>query len=159
VGSVGPNNTDEKIVGPFEWTPNINAYGHDCMLMVVSANGAPSNVDNFTAGEGDPAGRGGAHHHNGGPRTHPQAAPGRGTEGLLESLNGLSLWVGNPNPRRAAMELKVQLPPVLGRAGWRLGFEGLEGNRFALKSGERREVMMRLHAGKPFTRDAVEADP
>ena len=42
VGTVAGNNSEEKIVGPFEWTPNINANGHDCMLMVVSADGDPS---------------------------------------------------------------------------------------------------------------------
>ena len=50
-GTLQPNNTEEKIVGPFEWTPVTNAWGHDCMLMIVSATGDPSNVDVFTAGE------------------------------------------------------------------------------------------------------------
>jgi hypothetical protein len=158
-GSVGPNNSEEKVVGPFEWTPNLNAYGHDCMLIVVSASGDASNVDNFTAGEVIPEWRLVPNDNNVGQRNVQPVAAGGGTEGLLESLDGLSFWVGNPNPRRATIGLKVQLPAVLGRAGWRLAFESLEGNRFALKSGERREVVMRLHAGKAFTRDAVEADP
>lgn len=34
-GTLQPNNTEEKIVGPFEWTPVTNAWGHDCMLMIV----------------------------------------------------------------------------------------------------------------------------
>lgn len=42
---------EEKIVGPFEWTPVVNAWGHDCMLMIASADGDPSNIDNFTIGE------------------------------------------------------------------------------------------------------------
>src|SRR6185295_4821498 len=50
-GTLNPNNTQEKIVGPFTWTPVTNAWGHDCMLMIVAATGDPSNVDNFTAGE------------------------------------------------------------------------------------------------------------
>lgn len=50
-GTLQPNNTEEKIIGPFEWTPNENAVGHDNMLMIVSASGDPSNVNNFTAGE------------------------------------------------------------------------------------------------------------
>jgi hypothetical protein len=56
------------------------------------------------------------------------------------------------------MEVKVQLPAMLEQAGWRLTFEGLNDNRFPLKSGERREVFTRLEAGNTFTRDAVEAD-
>jgi hypothetical protein len=159
VGNVGPNNTDEQIVGPFEWTPNINAYGHDCMLMVASANGDASNIDTFTSGEVIPEWRLVPNDNNVGQRNVQPVAAGGGTEGLLESLDGLSLWVRNPNPRRATMELTVQLPAVLSRAGWRLGFEGLEDNRFVLKSGEQREVVMRLQAGKGFTRDAVEGDP
>ena len=49
-GTLQPDNTEEKIIGPFEWTPNENAIGHDSMLMIVSASGDPSNVNNLTAG-------------------------------------------------------------------------------------------------------------
>lgn len=50
-GTLQANNAEEKIVGPFAWTPVENAVGHDSMLMIVSATGDPSNVDNFIAGE------------------------------------------------------------------------------------------------------------
>jgi hypothetical protein len=50
-GTLQPNNAEEKTVGPFAWTPATNASGHDSMLMVVSAAGDQSNVDNFTTGE------------------------------------------------------------------------------------------------------------
>lgn len=50
-GTLQPNNAEEKIIGPFAWTPVENAVGHDSMMMIVSATGDPSNVDNFTAGE------------------------------------------------------------------------------------------------------------
>ena len=50
-GTLQPNNAEEKTIGPFEWTPVTNAVGHDSMLMIVSATGDPSNIDNFTAGE------------------------------------------------------------------------------------------------------------
>ncbi|MBA2882472.1 hypothetical protein HNR65_002824 [Desulfosalsimonas propionicica] len=46
VGTVNANNTQEVVVGPFEWTPNINAYGHDCMLIVATADGDASNKVN-----------------------------------------------------------------------------------------------------------------
>jgi len=46
-----PNNAEEKTIGPFAWTPVANAVGHDSMLLIISATGDPSNVDNFTAGE------------------------------------------------------------------------------------------------------------
>lgn len=51
VGTLQPNNTEEKICGPFEWTPVTNAFGQDTMLMIVSATGDASNVDNFTPGK------------------------------------------------------------------------------------------------------------
>ena len=50
-GTLQPNNAEEKTIGPFEWTPVKNASGHDSMLMIVSATGDPSNINNFTAGE------------------------------------------------------------------------------------------------------------
>lgn len=50
-GTLQPNNTEEKTIGPFEWIPVKNASGEDGMLMIVSAEGDPSNADNFTAGE------------------------------------------------------------------------------------------------------------
>lgn len=49
--TAGPSTRTGACVGPFEWQPNVNAYGHDCMLMVVTVTSDPSNVDNFTAGE------------------------------------------------------------------------------------------------------------
>ena len=51
VGTVAANNTEEKIIGPFEWIPEINVYGYDSVIMVVSADNDASNIDNFTAGE------------------------------------------------------------------------------------------------------------
>ena len=50
-GTIQPNDSQEVIVGPFEWTPAADANGHDSMLMIVSAPGDPSNADKFVAGE------------------------------------------------------------------------------------------------------------
>ena len=50
-GTLQANNAEEKVIGPFAWTPVENAAGRDVMLMIVSATGDPSNVDNFIAGE------------------------------------------------------------------------------------------------------------
>lgn len=50
-GTVAANNTEEKIIGPFEWIPEINAYGHDSIIMVVAADNDASNMDHFTPGE------------------------------------------------------------------------------------------------------------
>jgi hypothetical protein len=155
VGTIMGNNAQEVVVGPFEWTPNINAYGHDCMLMVVSADGDPSNVDNVTVGEVIPEWRLVPNDNNIGQRNVQPVAGGGGGEGLLSSLDGVSIWIGNPNPRRALMTLHVELPQLLASAGWRLSFEGLDDDRIVLKPGVRREVVLRLKAGENFTRDAV----
>lgn len=50
VGTLQPNNAEEKLVGPFAWTPATNAAGVDTMLMIVSAAGDASNADSFTPG-------------------------------------------------------------------------------------------------------------
>ena len=112
------NNSEEKVVGPFEWTPNINAYGHDCMLMVVSADGDPSNVDNFTAGEVIPEWRLVPNDNNIGQRNVFPVPGGGGMEGLLAGLHEHPMWIGNPNPRRAVMTVDIALPQCsLGRDG------------------------------------------
>lgn len=50
-GTVAANNTEEKIIGPFEWIPETNTYGYDSIIMVVSADNDSSNMDNITTGE------------------------------------------------------------------------------------------------------------
>ena len=50
-GTLAANNTEEKIIGPFEWIPEINANGFDSVFMVVYADNDASNLDNLTVGE------------------------------------------------------------------------------------------------------------
>jgi len=156
VGTLNPNKSEEKIAGPFEWTPNINAYGHDCMLMVVTADGDASNVANFTAGETIPEWRLVPNDNNIGQRNVNPVPGGGGEQGLMAGLDGVSFLVGNPNPRRGTMTFNVVLPPLLSRLGWRLELADV-GRGFTLASGAKREVFIRLHPGKAFTRDAVES--
>jgi len=51
VGTIAGNNAEERTIGPFEWIPEINAYGYDSIIMIVSADTDATNMDNFTAGE------------------------------------------------------------------------------------------------------------
>lgn len=153
-GTVAGNNSEEKVVGPFEWTPNVNGYGHDCMLMIVSAAGDPSNVDNFVPGEVIPEWRLVPNDNNIAQR-NVQPVPGSGGEALAQSMKKLSLWVGNPNPRRARITLQAKLPKFLASAGWRLGFAGIEDDGFVLKPGTHREVWLRLDGGEDFSKDVV----
>ena len=155
-GTLAANGTQEKTIGPFEWTPNINAYGHDCMLMIVSADGDPSNVDNFTAGESIQEWRLVPNDNNVGQRNVNPVPGGGGGEGLMAGLDGIGFWVGNPDPRRATMKLDVALPDLLTRAGWRLKIEG-GGKQFTLASGAKRQVILRLVQGSEFTPEMVRA--
>jgi hypothetical protein len=81
---------------------------------------------------------------------------GGGEQGLLAGLQGVGFIVGNPNPRRSQMTFRVRLPELLTRLGWRLELVGVE-KGFTLASGAKREVVLKLHPGKPFTREGVEA--
>ncbi|MDQ3952049.1 MAG: hypothetical protein M3279_03640 [Actinomycetota bacterium] len=155
-GTLAPNNTEEKIVGPFTWTPTINGYGHDCMLMIVSATGDPSNADSFTAGENIAEWRLVPHDNNVGQRNVNPVPGGGGSGGLMEGLHGFGFWVGNPNPGRSLMDVSVKLPELLERRGWSLGFRDLASQRFPLKSGERRELVLDLKPGSSFERADVE---
>jgi len=51
VGTLAGGNSEEKIIGPFEWIPETNAYGYDSVIMVVSATDDASNLNSFTMGE------------------------------------------------------------------------------------------------------------
>ena len=157
VGSLGANDSEEPIVGPFEWTPNINAYGHDCILMIVSATGDPSNIDNFTAGEVVPEWRLVPNDNNVGQRNVNPVPGGGGLRGLMLGLDRISFWAGNPNPRRAVMDIEVKLPPVLAKRGWRLKFRDLPTSRFTLDAQTRREVFIELHPGGDFEQADVAA--
>lgn len=157
VGTVEGNNAEEKIVGPFEWTPTINAYGHDCMLMVVSAAGDPSNVDNFTAGETIPEWRLVPNDNNIGQRNVAPVPGGGGESGLVAGLDRVGFLVGNPNPRRARITIDVTLPELLRERGWRIELEGVPGKGFDLDPGAKREIILRVHPGADFAARDVEA--
>ena len=51
VGTLAGNSSEEKTIGPFEWIPEINKYGYDSVIMIVTATNDSSNINNFTAGE------------------------------------------------------------------------------------------------------------
>lgn len=156
VASLGANNTEEVMVGPFEWTPNANVYGHDCMLMIVSADGDPSNVDHFTAGETIEEWRLVPHDNNVGQRNVELVPGGGGESGLTRGLHERVFFAGNPFRRRAAMELRVELPPLLARNGWQVRFKGISENRFVLKPGEKRKIVLDVKPGRTFSRKQVE---
>ncbi|MDH4327636.1 MAG: hypothetical protein OEV77_03865 [Nitrospira sp.] len=153
-GTLQPNDTEEKTVGPFEWTPVTNAWGHDCMLMIVSATGDPSNVDNFTAGEVVEDWRLVPNDNNVGQR-NVTLVPGGSLQGLIAGLQGKGFWVGNPGRSAATITVTVAFPPLLARLGWRIALRGLPENGLRLKSRDQRLVTFDVHQGRPFTKADV----
>ena len=84
--------------------------------------------------------------------------PGGGGGGsLMEALQGFPFWVGNPNPKRAVIDIQVKLPEVLAERGWKLGFAGLRTTRFTLRSREQRELTLEVEPGAPFDRADIES--
>lgn len=160
VASIPGGNTLDRLVGPFQWTPNLNAYGHDCILMVVSTPGDPSNVDKFTAAQTIQEWRLVPHDNNIAQRNVSVVPGAGGPEALRASLNGAFFVAGNNLNRRAMMEIRTNLPSTLAERGWSIGFEGLEpGNRFLLQSGEKRRITIRLNPGAGFAASDIAGDP
>lgn len=156
VGTLQPDDKQEVTVGPFEWTPVTNAWGHDCMLMIVSATGDPSNVDNFTAGEVVEDWRLVPNDNNVGQRNVTLVPGGGGLQGLIAGLQGKGFWVGNPGGTSATIAVSIGLPPLLARRGWRVSLRDLPEGGVRLKAREQRLVTFDVHAGTPFSKDDVE---
>ena len=156
IASIAANSAVEVTVGPFEWEPSINAYGHDCVLMIASVAGDPSNIDNFTGTESIQEWRLVPHDNNVGQR-NVTVLPGAGPEALFASLNGAFFMAGNNLNRRAVMELRVEMPKVLAVKGWLLQFDGIADNKFPLKAGEKRRIQLMLKQGSDFSKSDIEA--
>jgi zinc metalloprotease ZmpB len=156
-GSLNANNTQEKTVGPFEWTPVNNAWGHDCMMMIVSATGDPSNIDNFTAGEVVEDWRLVPNDNNVGQRNVTLVPGGGGIKGLVAGLKWKGFWIGNPGRRAATIAVSVSLPPVLASRGWRISVREVPEVGVRLKAREQKLVTFEVHEGAPFTKADIHA--
>lgn len=154
--NVAGNNAAEITVGPFKWVPT--AIGHECMFMVVSATGDPSNISNMTAGDSIPEWRLVPNDNNIGQRNVFPVAGGGGLKGLIASLDGTKILVKNPNREAAKITVNVVLPRFLAATNWGVTFDNPGAGAFALNAGETKTVVLRLNAGKDFTRkDVVKA--
>ncbi|MFZ1528164.1 MAG: hypothetical protein WAT19_05400, partial [Ferruginibacter sp.] len=154
VPSLNPNNTEELTVGPFEWIPNENIYGHDCTLMILSTAGDPSNIDNFTAGDTIAEWRLVPNDNNIGQRNVHILPGGGGEAAFAAALQQRIFWAGNPFRKKASIELRAELPKFLQERGWQIQFTQT-GNAFDLKPGEKRKVTIDLIKGNGFTHDQV----
>jgi hypothetical protein len=155
-GPLWPNNAEEKMVGPFEWTPVANAWGHDIMLMIVSAIGDASNVENITPGEVIEDWRLVPNDNNIAQRSVVLVPGGGGRQGLRAGLHGKGLWVGNPGRAAATIAVSVVLPPLLARRGWRIGHD-LPAGGARLNARKQRLVTFDVRAGRPFTKAHAKA--
>jgi hypothetical protein len=145
---VAPNNAVEIMVGPFEWTPT--AVGHQCLFMVVSANGDPSNVSNLSAGESIPEWRLVPHDNNIGQRNVTPVAFAK-IEQLIKAFSELRFKLKNPLRVSAKMVLNPRLPKTLASRGWKLEFTNTGGAKPKLGPGKSIPITMKLVPGKPFT--------
>ncbi|MCW2541530.1 MAG: hypothetical protein JWN95_3255 [Frankiales bacterium] len=145
--NIAPNNSGEVMVGPFAWTPT--NVGHECMFMIVSANGDESNVSHIAAGDSIPEWRLVPNDNNIGQR-NVAPVPGRGTSGLTAEFEGLTFELKNPLTTTAVMQVEHTLPALLVERGWQLSYANRGGASFKLAPGESRDVVMRLVAGQDF---------
>ncbi|HLP78120.1 MAG TPA: hypothetical protein VK327_14520, partial [Candidatus Paceibacterota bacterium] len=153
-GNVVARNGNEVLVGPFSWTPNVNAYGHDCLLAIVTTAQDPSNIDNLEAGQTIPEWRLVPHDNNIGQRNVTLVPGGGGGESLASAFEGVFFMAGNNFNKPAQMEIRVEMPKVLAGKGWRLQSGNTE-NKFQLKAGEKREIRLQLIKGGDFTADEI----
>ena len=119
------------------------------MLMVASADGDASNIDNFTAANSIPGWRLVPNDNNIGQRNVYPVVGATGN-GLLEEFDGMSFQLKNPFNRRARMSVKATLPPFLDERGWRIAFGNAGADAFALEPGGGRHVIIRLLPGRNF---------
>lgn len=159
ITSLAGNDAAEVTVGPFEWTPNINAYGHDCMLMVASCAQDPSNVDHFTTGETIEEWRLVPNDNNIGQRNVHPVPGGGGERGLRLALQDRPIFVRNPSRKSARIKVAVELPAFLGKRRWACSVRGIGADGTVFAPGERRQLVLELRPGADFSREDVVASP
>jgi len=152
--NVPANNAGEIIVGPFEWIPS--QPDHECMLMIVSATGDASNVDNFGVGESIPEWRLVPHDNNIGQRNVAPVPAGGGVQGFKDAFSPMKFWVHNSfRQRKDKVEIEIILrrPKSLVTAEWTFK---LSESKFSLAHGQKSKIEISIdHVGN----DIVINDP
>lgn len=159
-GLVAPNvaaaSAAEVTVGPFEWVPNVNAFGHDCVLMIASVPGDVSNTELLDPGETIAEWRLVPNDNNIAQRNVQLVPGGGGSEALVEALDERFFMAGNPFRRKATMTLQVDMPELLTKLGWKTRFPGVKKEGFTLRPRAKRKVVIELVPGESFTPEQVE---
>lgn len=148
VPNIAPNNGAELIVGPFKWTPT--HVGHECIFMIASATGDPSNVSHLSAGESVPEWRLVPHDNNIGQR-NLSPVPFINLRKLTAAFESLGFTLKNPLQHAAKTIINAVLPKLLVERGWKLEFTNPGAGALKLRAGETKEITMRLVPGKDFT--------
>lgn len=146
--AVPANNTLEIMVGPFKWTPS--GAGHQCLFMIVSATGDPSNVSNLAAGEKIPEWRLVPHDNNIGQR-NVHAVAFTKLEPWLKAIEELRFTLKNPLRGSATMVLNPTIPRTLAKRRWKLEFTNKGAGKLKLAAGKTATISIRLVPGEPFT--------
>jgi zinc metalloprotease ZmpB len=140
------------IVGPFTWTPEF--LGHECMLMIATADGDLPNTDPATAlacAVGPtPHWRLVPFDNNIGQRNVAPVAGGGGLTGLVASFQNRSFTAKNPFDRAARVALEAVLPAFLQKRGWSVRFQSAGAAAFSLPARGERTVVFTLVPGAEF---------
>jgi zinc metalloprotease ZmpB len=139
------NNASEIVVGPFAWIPQ--NIGHECMLMIVSATGDPSNIVNFSAGESIPEWRLVPNDNNIAQRNVAPIAGGGGLANLLASLHKRIFYIRNPFKEKAKVTFEVKLPKPLLRRQVSLTIAEARENTIGLGENEKIPVTILMNVG------------
>lgn len=143
--NVAPNHTAEITVGPFAWVPQ--HIGHECMLMVVSASGDPSNTSNIGLGETIPEWRLIPNDNNIAQRNVAPIAGGGNISKLLASLHKRVFYIRNPFTKAAKITFEILLPKVLTDREVSLKIAEARDNILTLQRREKIPVTILAEAG------------
>ncbi|WP_426120658.1 hypothetical protein [Kocuria sp. LHG3120] len=154
---IAGNSAEEVILGPFEWVPNENVYGHDCVLMIATTDGDPSNITHFTGAESIQEWRLVPNDNNVGQRNVSVVPGGGGAEALFSAMADAVFVAGNNLTRPAQMTLHTTTPKVLADKGWSLDVGDAAGG-FRLAPGIKRTLRLRLVPGASFTADELRSE-
>jgi zinc metalloprotease ZmpB len=157
VGSIASGGS--AIVGPFTWTPQF--IGHECMLMIATADGDLANTDPSTglpcAAGPTPDSRLVPFDNNIGQRNVAPVAGGGGLQGLVASFNKRSFTARNPLDREVRIMLEAVLPPFLKRRDWSVRFLSEGGDVLSMPRRGTRTVEFTLVPGADFNPSDVPA--
>lgn len=140
------------IVGPFSWTPEF--IGHECMLMIATADGDLPNTDPATglacATGPTPHWRLVPFDNNIGQRNVAPVAGGGGVSGLVASFQNRTFTARNPYDRPSRIVFEAVLPSFLTKRGWAVQFLSAGRGAFSLPARGERKVVFTLVPGADF---------